>query len=320
MEPMIMACKMKRVAAPKMKMMKLCAMPDNAMFEIPQEAADRINIKAQLFKEEGKSKEFCETQYYQKVYKNTDSKNLITPNHFFADLAQYWSETDSDKNIGFKTDNILINPQNFTQIIFMLSVLDLEEKALPKSQNLIKDKGLGITIEANTNAYLLTKEINETKLNNDNKYALILVQMVFEADKINKDDEKEPAKFLTNRTYLQKTIVTNISPDNVTCEILMQIPEGSIPVDSEEYKIIETANIKSYKSNVFEQKFYFPKEGNFKQYPPSASINDLVIAKSGLRTYEVVSHIKLSKEEISSIDDVLNQGNKKEILEFIKKK
>jgi hypothetical protein len=318
---MMMACKMpmKKAAAPKMKMMKLCAMPNNAMFEIPQEAADRINIKAQLFKEEGKSKEFCETQYYQKVYKNTDSKNLITPNHFFADLAQYWSETDSDKNIGFKTDNILINPKNFTQTIFMLSVLDLEEKALPKSQNLIKDKGLGLTIEANTNAYLLTKEINETKLNNDNKYALILAQMVFEADKINKDDEKEPTKFLTNRTYLQKTIVTNISPDNVTCEILMQIPEGSIPVDSEEYKIIETANIKSYKSNVFEQKFYFPKEGNFKQYPPSASINDLVIAKSGLRTYEVVSHIKLSKEEISSIDDVLNQGNKKEILEFIKK-
>ena len=42
----------------------------------------------------------------------------------------------------------------------MLSVLDMEEKTLPQSQNLIKDKGLGLTIEANTNAYLLTKEIN----------------------------------------------------------------------------------------------------------------------------------------------------------------
>ena len=29
----------------------------------------------------------------------------------------------------------------------------------------------------NTNAYLLTKEINETQLNTDNKYALILAQM-----------------------------------------------------------------------------------------------------------------------------------------------
>ena len=81
---------------------------------------------------------------------------------------------------------------------------------MPQSQNLIKDKGLGLTIEANTNAYLLTKEINETQLNSDNKYALILAQMVFEDDKNNKE-EKEPSKFLTNRTYIQKTIVTNIS-------------------------------------------------------------------------------------------------------------
>ena len=85
----------------------------------------------------------------------------------------------------------------------------------------------------------ILKEINETKLNSDNKYALILAQMIFEDDKSNKDDEKEITKFLINRTYIQKTIVTNISSENINCEILMQIPEGSIPVDSDEYKIIE---------------------------------------------------------------------------------
>ena len=70
----------------------------------------------------------------------------------------------------------------------MLSVLDLEEKTLPKSLKFIKDKGLELTIEANTNAYLLTKEINETELNTENKYSLILAQMVFEDDKkINED-------------------------------------------------------------------------------------------------------------------------------------
>ena len=288
-------------------------------FDVDDDIAERINEKSQLFKEQGKTKEYCETQYYNRVFKNSDSNSRVKPNHFFADLAKYWSENDSIRNIGFKTDNILTKPNNLTEIIFMLSVLDLEEKTLPQSQNLINDKGLGLTIEANTNAYLLTKEINETQLNTDNKYSLILAQMVFEADKANKSDEKEPTKFLINRTYLQKTIVTNISPDDITCEILMNIPEGSLPIDSDEYKIIETANIKNYKSVVFEQKFYFPQEGTFKVYPASASINGLIIAKSGLKTYEVVSNIKLSKEEISNIDDVLDQGNKKEVLEFIKK-
>ena len=77
----------------------------------------------------------------------------------------------------------------------MLSVLDLEEKTIPKSQHLIKDKGLGLTIEMNTNAYLLTKEINETQLNTDNKYALILAQMVFEEDKKIKMKKKSQLNF-----------------------------------------------------------------------------------------------------------------------------
>ena len=313
--PKMMACKM---AAPrhKAKAMKTSA----NLFSIDNESAKMINAKAQIFKEEGKSKEFCETQYYNQVYKNNDYRNIIRANHFFADLALFWSENDSIRNIGFKSENILMKPENITELIFMLSVLDLEEKTIPQSQNLIKDKGLGLTIECNTNAYLLTKEINETQLNSDNKYALILAQMVFEEDKLNNDDDREPTKFLTNRTYIQKIIITNISSENINCEILMQIPEGSIPVDSDEYKLIETVNLSSYQSHIIEQSFYFPQEGMFKQYPASASINDLVIAKSGLKTFEVVSSIQLNKDEITSIDDVLNQGNKKEILEFIDKR
>ena len=52
--------------------------------------ANKIIAKTQLFKEEGKSKEFCETQYYNKVYKDTNV--FINPTHFFADLAQFWCQ------------------------------------------------------------------------------------------------------------------------------------------------------------------------------------------------------------------------------------
>ena len=41
----------------------------------------------------------------------------------------------------------------------MISVLDLEEKNYSKNINLIKDNKLGLIIEVNSNAYLLTKEI-----------------------------------------------------------------------------------------------------------------------------------------------------------------
>jgi hypothetical protein len=40
----------------------------------------------------GKSKEFCETEYYNKVFKNTNIQQYVRSNHFFADLAQFLSE------------------------------------------------------------------------------------------------------------------------------------------------------------------------------------------------------------------------------------
>ena len=63
----------KRMAMPRaapmapMMMMNNCVAPNKSLFSVDQGMADRINVKAQLFKEEGKSKEFCETQYYNKI-------------------------------------------------------------------------------------------------------------------------------------------------------------------------------------------------------------------------------------------------------------
>ena len=98
----------------------------------------------------------------------------------------------------------------------------------------------------------------------------------------------------------------------------MQIPEGSIPIESLEYSIIENINIAKFKSVIFKQKFYFPSIGKFKQFPSSASNDDLIITKGNIKEFEVVESQKLEKDKIKSIDDVLEQGNKKQILEFIK--
>ena len=84
------------------------------IYDIDSKEAERRIRKAQIFQEEGKSKEFCETQYYNTVYKDNYYIHIISPNHFFADLAQFWSENDSIRNIGFKSENILIKPKNFT--------------------------------------------------------------------------------------------------------------------------------------------------------------------------------------------------------------
>lgn len=86
---------------------------------------------------------------------------------------------------------------------------------------------------------------------------------------------------------------------------------------SKEYSIIGVAVVYSYKRR-FKTDFYFPEAGIYKQYTASASINEKIIVKSSINTYEVLEEIKLSRDKVKSMDDILSQGNKKEILVFIK--
>ena len=283
-----------------------------------EKEAKRIIAQTKLYNEGGKSKEYCETQYYNIIYKEKENPNIIKPNHFFADLAQFWSENlDSERNIGFKSENFLIIPNSITELIFILAVLDLEEKKSPQNINLIKDKGLGLTIETKSNTYILTKEIGETTLDLSNKYSLIVAQII-QID--GKEDEKEIEKYFTEQIYNMKTVITNISMDKVVCEVLIPLPEGSLPFKSDEYKYISTITIKPYKSFIIDNKFYFPEEGTFKQYPASVSINNLVIAKSKARTYEVISEKNIPKEELTKIEDLFNKGTQDDIINFIQKK
>ena len=311
--------KNKRVLAsrPQANLMKM-NMKMN-MMSMPDSYANEAIIKANLNKEIGKTKEYCETHYYNQAFKNNNYNNIISNNHFFADLAEFFANNiNSNRNEGFKSENILLNPINFTQTIFILSVLDLQNKTQSQSQKYIKDEGLGLTIESNTNCYILTKELSETKLKENSKNSLILAQITSAYDKNkNEDEDEEPEKYLINKTYIQKTIVTNISNKPINCEILIQIPEGSLPIDSLEYTIIENIYVDKFKSVILSQKFYFPHEGKFKCFPSTASFDDLVIAKGKIKEFDVVKSQKLEKDKIKSIDDVLEQGNKKEILNFI---
>jgi len=298
--------------------MKECFIPPKLNMKKLGKEAGRITAKTKLYDEGGKSKEFCETQYYNLIYKERESPNIIKPNHFYADLAQFWCENlDSERNIGFKSENFLIVPNNKIEFIFILAVLDLEEKKSPQNINLIKDKGVGLTIETKSNAYILTKEIRETQLDLSNKYSLIVAQII-QID--GKEDEKEMDKYFTEQIYNMKTVITNISMNKVVCEVLIPLPQGSLPFKSDEYKYISTITIKPYKSHIINNKFYFPEEGTFKQYPASVSINNLVVAKSKARTYEVVSEKNIPKEQLTKIEDLFNKGTQDDIINFIQKK
>ncbi|MGL4948145.1 MAG: hypothetical protein ACRC42_02045, partial [Mycoplasma sp.] len=274
---------------------------DSAMdtFSMPPEQSRAANVRNTLYQPKGKVKEYCETHYYNKINTQVSSTYLVNYIPLFGDLAEYWANnTDCVLNKGFSSTNILFNPVTLSDILFAMSILDLKEKTIQQAQNFIKDDGLGLTIECNTNSYILTKEINETKWTSDLNLIknILIAQITTIKDRVidddNNEEQKEPTKFTINKAYTQKTVVTNISNKQIVCDLWLQIPEGALPISSEEYTKIETVNLKKFESTIFEQYFYFPLEGNFTQYPSSVSINDLVIAKSPIKHYEVLKSIK----------------------------
>ena len=275
-------------------------------------------INENLYKNVGKTKEYCETHYYNQIYNKENNKNLISSNHFFADLAQFWTDKNSDKNLNFNTENILIRPNNLTEILFILATIDLPLKS-SKNNFKLTNENKSLTIENKENIYILTKEVSEAKIKQNNKNNLIIGELFYEFEDFNSLKEGKEVlnqTFLKNKKYLQKTIVTNISNKPINCEVLMFLPEGSIPILSEEYNIIENCHVNKFKSVLFTQYFYFPKEGEFKEYPPSASIDDYVISKSKIVNLKVVDKIVSDKKVFESFNNVLENGNKKDILNY----
>ena len=275
-------------------------------------------VNENLYKKVGHTKEYCETHYYNKIYNKENNKYLISSNHFFADLAQFWLNKDCDKNINYNSQNILIRPNNLTEILFILATIDLPLKSSKNNFKLINENK-SLTIENKENIYILTKEVSEAKIKQNSKNNLIIGELFYELEDYNSLKEGKEVlngTFIKNKKYLQKTIVTNISNKPINCEVLMFLPEGSVPILSEEYNIIENCNVNKFKSVLFTQYFYFPNEGEFKEYPPSASIDDHIISKSNIVNLKVVEKIVSDKKVFESFNKVLENGNKKDILNY----
>ena len=309
-----------RMACVKNFKMAKCARPMKEECFIDFKPEDIHNIKKanevqkaiMSVQEPKKVKEYKETQYYIPSLSHTHE----TEKMFYIDLVLHWiNNTSCIRNQNFLSKNILIKPTSFREFMFVISVLDLPIQSSITNTNFIKNENLGMTIEAKSNSFILTKELSVVK----EKPSSYQNKIIIAQQSINQDNIKDNLKYLTNTPYHIETIITNISNKQIGCELLMQIPEGAIPLDNNDYTKIENVYFNRFQSRRFQQHFYFPSTGTFTQYPPSASINENVVAKATPKTYEVLTHFVISKEEIKTIDDVLERGNKDEILEFISK-
>jgi hypothetical protein len=266
----------------------------------------KANAVNNLFREAGKSKEYCET-HWRSLHFNISS---ILDNFFWSDLARFWLDhKDITLSKNFLSKNVLFRINNVSELLCILAVLDLPLQAINHQFN--RTDGRSLEIIAKSNLVLFTKEIAQTdsKINSN----LMIAQSITELNQPN--SETIISEYIVNKIYVHETIVTNISSQNITFELLVQIPEGAMPVMNSEYTKTINQSLSRFNTTNYKTYFYFPQPGKFSQYPPNIAVDGTVISKAQVLVYNVVKSATIQSKE--SLDNVLEMGSKNDILEFI---
>lgn len=261
------------------------------------------------------AKEYIERHYLHEEY----APYLISP--IWLDLANYLLEKKTVK--GFLSKYILYDIQNVVELIWVLSVIDLPTKTKKHEYSHLGGK---IKTVPASNIFLLSKEIAEGNLLLNNK--LFISQNVWDY----KTRENANMSNLEAYTiYGHETIVTNVSSSNLSFDIFVQIPQGSIPMLQSYYTQRTTITVSSYSTSSFTTYFYFPQPGNFKQYHPIATIDNDVVCVGKSLEYIVKDKVTyISKKDSDSntekkklynpmlLREIISKGENKEILNYFR--
>jgi hypothetical protein len=265
--------------------------------------------KQKLRQDPGKSQEYVETQY---LYTNGYSNNTLNINlsMFWADACQFYST--KNKNNQFLTTNVLSHFSSVSELIFAIAFLDLPFKSA--NHEYCQNENRSLSIKLNNNCILFTKEISETH-SSDKDITLMIAQNTCEVGK--PDSEETIEEYLINKVYSHKTIVTNITNEKIDFELLIQIPQGAIPIMNSDY--IKTINdsLDKFFTRSYEVFFYFPQCGGFSQTGPNVCVEGVVVAKGEELTYNVVSCFK--NLITTNIENILETGTKEDLLDFFSK-
>ena len=258
-----------------------------------------------------KTKQWIESNYYH-LNINQSHAGLISNNEFWVAYASH------DMGEPFVSKHFTQCTNNFTQMMFALSVLDLPA-ASPKHTTSYKEGALNFT--ASDNAIILHKRLRSVPISKS-KVPILVSQNVYMLNDryIHKDgqrlDKFVTDEFLPQKVYGCQVVVTNPTSTPHEIDLLMQIPGGAIPVSTgKEVKSLHM-RLEPYKTTSLEYYFYFPAIGQFPMYGIQVARKKEIIAFEKSSTFNVVA--KLSKTDTQSWEFISQHGTEDQVVEYVK--
>jgi len=292
---------------------------DAVMFAIAGSDRDGVELLRRAarayYRQLGPVKEWAENQYWHLPLAQ-QGPDLITVNAFWRDLAAW------DGKGAFISPNLAEAHRNFAEIMLALGVLDLPFDA-PKHESKITDGRM--TILAGGPMVVFHKEILPAAAPAAQAQQLLVSQSFFRnGDRYRmegnvKFDKYVTTEFLTGAVYGANIVVTNPASAPADLDLLLQIPQGALPVNRSRATDSRHVRLESYTTKTFEYYFYFPQTAagglKFAHYPVNTSVRGIAAAAAQPFAFNVVS--RLTEVDKASWDYVSQYATDAATLEFL---
>lgn len=279
--------------------------------------AARAQVRA-YYRQLGPTKEWAENNYWHLRITQQDA-SLIPANAFWRDYARW---TADGARGGFVSPHIAEASRNFAEMMLALAVLDLPFDA-PKHDG---KTGAGrFTLTAGGPVIVYHKEIKPpvAAAADAPQGQLLVSQSFFRADDRyrmegnEKFEKRVSGEFLTGTVYGASVVVTNPTSSPAKAEVLLQIPQGALPVQGSKATDSQSVRLDPYTTKTFEYYFYFPATGaeKFPHFPVTVAVNGAVAGAAKPFEFQVVA--QLTQFDKASWDYISQYGSEEEVFAFL---
>ncbi|MEM6279810.1 MAG: hypothetical protein AAF733_10050, partial [Verrucomicrobiota bacterium] len=266
-----------------------------------------------LYRQIESTREWAENNYYELPIQQQLSE-LVSVNGFWKDYAEWDGAGD------FYSRDFTAATQNFTEMMFVLSVLDLPFEA---QDHEIEIEDVELTFTAKSPVIIFHEEIEESDRAGDETPVLVSQNYYRASDRYRLVDGQQVDKyvseeFLVGEVYGSQIVVTNPTSGLHRLDLLAQIPEGAVPVAGSDYTKSYPLNLSPFSTRKLEVSFYFPKtsgEEAFQGYPVQVAKEEKVIATGEDASFRVVE--RLTEVDKTSWDYLSQEGTEEEVFEFL---
>ncbi len=264
----------------------------------------------QLYRAPEQTRQYVEHNYWHRRIEEQDG-DLIDINAFWLDFA------GARPGEPFFSVHFPQATGNFAEMMLALAVLDLPFEA---GEHTIETEGKRLSLSAASPLLMVRKQIREAGPAAE-ALPLLISQDFFRLDDRyhhegnQRHDKYVTGEFLVDVAYGCRVVLTNPTSSPRDVELLLQIPQGALPVQGGfETRGLEV-RVEPYGTQALEFAFYFPGPGDFAHYPAHVGRDGALIASVEPVRLEVVT--EPSSVDTGSWEYLSQNGSPEEVLTFL---